>query len=438
MITTMKNNFLKLFVCITFSLVFSESAKAVDDILQVTPFATTAGITENKWEYTFTVQMNNTQAYTGIQFDIQLPPGMTLIEDVPLELLKERFPGTVRPSGFYPEHKISVSPQGNGLYRIVLYHEELKPVNGNSGDLMVFYYLTSEDMAPGYYPIKVTGTVLAVDAHTGCKPETSTSYVKIGEPGEDATLAMEGLIPSFVNEALAMETDLKTLDCSMVTGMDGTFSLVDGRNFIAPTEDATAQTVSYSRNCPSGKWGTICLPFALESNADVQYLKLAEVKSDRLTFEPVTSVEAGVPAVFKILNGDALNISVDNAIVKAGNCSTTFEALDWTMKGSYVTFSLDPEAPENASVDQYFISMDKFWYNNVAVPLDAFRAWFEAPRTSARASYFSIDESDVPTDINVVERADGRVDVIYDISGRRTTNVLNGISIINNKKYITK
>ena len=434
----MKNNFLKLFVCITFSLVFSESAKAVDDILQVTPFATTAGITENKWEYTFTVQMNNTQAYTGIQFDIQLPPGMTLIEDVPLELLKERFPGTEWKGVFLPEHKISVSPQGNGLYRIVLYHEELKPVNGNSGDLMVFYYLTSEDMAPGYYPIKVTGTVLAVDAHTGCKPETSTSYVKIGEPGENASLAMEGLIPSFVNEALAKETDLKTLDCSMVTGMDGTFSLVDGRNFIAPTEDATAQTVSYSRNCPSGKWGTICLPFALESNADVQYLKLAEVKSDRLTFEPVTSVEAGVPAVFKILNGDALNISVDNAIVKAGNCSTTFEALDWTMKGSYVTFSLDPEAPENASVDQYFISMDKFWYNNVAVPLDAFRAWFEAPRTSARASYFSIDESDVPTDINVVERADGRVDVIYDISGRRTTNVLNGISIINNKKYITK
>lgn len=436
----MKNNFLKLFVCITFSLVFSESAKAVDDILQVTPFATTAGITENKWDenYTFTVQMNNTQAYTGIQFDIQLPPGMTLIEKEPLELLKERFPGTEIRGVFHPEHKISVSPQGNGLYRIVLYHEELTPVNGNSGDLMVFYYLTAEDMAPGYYPIKVTGTVLAVDAHTGCKPETSTSYVKIGEPGEDATLAMEGLIPSFVNEALANETALKTLDCSKVTGMDGTFSLVDGRNFIAPTEDATAQTVSYSRNCPSGKWGTICLPFALESNADVQYFKLAEVKSDRLTFEPVTSVEAGVPAVFKIQNGDALNISVNNAIVKAGNCSTTFEALDWTMKGSYVTFSLDPEAPENASVDQYFISMDKFWYNNVAVPLDAFRAWFEAPRTSARARYFSIDESDVPTDINVVERADGRVDVIYDISGRRTTNVLNGISIINNKKYITK
>lgn len=436
----MKNSFLKIFTYISFGLVLSESVKAEDDILQVTPFATTAGITENDWDenYTFTVQMNNTQTYTALQFDIQLPPGMTLIEEEPLELLQERFPGIVKKGVFIPEHNISVAPQGNGLYRIVLYHDEFAPIEGYSGDMMIFYYLTSADMAPGYYPIKVTGTVLAVDAHNDYKPETSTSYVKIGEPGEDATLAMEGLIPSFVNEALAKETDLKTLDCSKVTNMDGTFSLVDGRNFIAPTENATAQTVSYSRSCPSNKWGTICLPFSVESNADVQYLKLAEVKSDRLTFEPVATVEAGVPAVFKLLNGDALNISVDNAVVQAGECSTTFDGLNWTMKGSYTTFSLDPEAPENASVDQYFISRDKFWYNNVPVTLDAFRAWFEAPKSSVRASYFLIDEPDVPTDINVVERADGRVDVIYDLSGRKTSKVLNGISIINNKKVITK
>ena len=83
-----------------------------------------------------------------------------------------------------------------------------------------------------------------------------------------------------------------------------------------------------------------------------------------------------------------------------GYCSTTFEALDWTMKGSYVTFSLDPEAPENASVDQYFISRDKFWYNNVPVTLDAFRAWFEAPKSSVRASYSLLPAPDVPPDIH--------------------------------------
>ena len=437
----MKNKvILNLFVCLSLGIFNTEGVKAEDDIVQVTPFATTAGITENDWDenLTFTVQMNNTRPYTAMQFDIWLPKGMTLIPDEPLELLQERFPGIVKKGVFIPEHIPDATPKGDGHYLITLYHEDFAPIEGNSGDLMVFYYLTSEDMAPGYYPIKVTGTVLAVDAHNDYKPETSTSYVKIGEPGEDATLAMEGLIPSFVNEALAKETDLKTLDCSKVTNMDGTFSLVDGRNFIAPTENATAQTVSYSRSCPSNKWGTICLPFSVESNADVQYLKLAEVKSDRLTFEPVATVEAGVPAVFKLLNGDALNISVDNAVVQAGECSTTFDGLNWTMKGSYASFSLDPEAPENASVDQYFISRDKFWYNNVPVTLDAFRAWFEAPKSSVRASYFLIDEPDVPTDINVVERADGRVDVIYDLSGRKTSKVLNGISIINNKKVITK
>ena len=436
----MKNNFLKLFACLSFSLALSESAKAGDDILQVTPFATTAGIIENEWDenYTFTVQMNNTQAYTGIQFDILLPPGMTLIEDEPLELLQERFPGTVKKGVFYPEHQISVSDQGNGLYRIVLYHEQLAPIEGNSGDMMIFYYLTSADMAPGYYPIKVTGTVLAVDAHTGCKPETSTSYVKIGDPGENANLAMEGLIPSFVNEALAQDTGLKTLDCSKVTSMDGTFSLVDGRNFIAPTEDATAQTVTYHRDCPSNKWGTACLPFALESDANVQYFKLMEVTTEILTFEPVASVEAGVPTVFKILNGNALDISVDNAVVRAGECSTTFESVNWTMKGSYSLINLDPdEASENLTVNQYFISMDKFWHNSVAVPLDAFRGWFEAP-ISARAKTFSIEESGNTTDIDIIEKADGTVEMKFDLGGRQLPNAIKGIYIINNKKIIAR
>lgn len=433
----MKNDFLKIFVCLSLGLLLSEKAKAQDDILQVTPFATTAGITENEWDenLTFTVQMNNTQAYTALQFDIWLPQGMTLIPDEPLELLKERFPGVVKKGVFIPEHKIDVTDKGDGHYLIILYHEDFAPIEGNSGDMMVFYYLTSADMAPGYYPIKVTGTVLAVDAHNSCKPATSTSYVKIGEPGDDATLKMIGNIPSFVNEALAQETGLKTLDCSEVTNMDGTFSLVDGRNFIAPTEDVSAQTVTYHRNCPSNKWGTVCLPFAVGSDANVQYFKLADVTDDKLTFEPVESVEAGVPTVFKILNGDALDISIDNAVVHAGECSTTFEGVNWSMKGSYTTFSLNPDAPENQNVSQYFISMDKFWYNNVAVPLSAFRAWFEAPKAS-QMRMFSIAELGNATDIDVVEQADGTVEMSFDISGRLLPQAYKGIKIINNKKVL--
>ncbi|MGN0220986.1 MAG: hypothetical protein ACI4BA_02545 [Prevotella sp.] len=434
----MMNSFLKITTCLSFSLVLSEGVKAEDDILQVTPFATTAGITENDWDYAFTVQMNNTQAYTAIQFDILLPPGMTLIPDEPLELLQDRFPGTVKKGVFYPEHNISVSDQGNGLYRIVLYHDEFAPIEGDSGDLMVFYYLTSADMAPGYYPIKVTGTVLAVNAHNDYKPETSTSYVKIGEPGEDATLTMEGLIPSFVNEALALETGLKTLDCSKVTGMDGTFSLVDGRNFIAPTEDATAQTVTYHRSCPSNKWGTACLPFSVESDAYVQYFRLMEVEAGKLTFEPVASVEAGVPTVFKILNGDALDVSVDNAVVRGGECSTTFDNVNWTMKGSYSQINLTPEAPENQTVDQYYISMDKFWYNNVEVLLDAFRGWFEAPM-AVRAPAFSINEHDNnTTGIDFIEKVDGTVEMKFDMGGRQLPYAIKGINIINNKKIIIR
>ena len=433
----MQNNILRIFVCLSLGLVLAENGKAEDNILQVTPFATTAGITENDWDenLAFTVQMNNTQAYTGIQFDIVLPQGMTLIAEEPLELLRERFPGTVKKGVFYPEHNISVKELGNGHYRIVLWHNEFAPVTGNSGDMMIFYYLTSEDMTPGYYPIKVTGTVLAVNAHNDYKPATSTSYVKIGEPGEGATLTMQGNIPCFVNEALAKETDLSTLDCSQVTNMDGTFCLVDGRNFIPPTGDVAAQSVSYHRDCIQHKWGTVCLPFAVESDANVRYYKLIEVADDKLTFDPVERVEAGQPAVFRILNGDALDIKANNAVLHAGECSVTYEAVNWTLKGSYSTITLDPDASEN--VTQYYISQDKFWYNNVAVSLKAFRAWFETPKTNY-VRQFSLCDSEITTGAQVIEQADGTVEMYFDLSGRCLPHAMRGINIINDKKVIRR
>lgn len=435
----MRNNLLKLFACMFFGLTLAENAKAEDDIIQVTPFAAMPGVTENEWDedLAFSIQMNNSQPYTALQFDLWLPQGMTLISDEPLELLRERFPGIVKKGVFYPEHNITMVDLGDGHYRVEIWHETFAPIIGESGDIMVCYYLTSADMAPGYYPIKISGAILAVDSHNSFKPETSTSYVKIGNPGADATLSMTGRIPSFVNEALALETGLGTLDCGQVTSVDGTFRLVDGRNFVAPVEDAVTEAVTYHRDCPSNKWGTVCLPFSVESDASVQYFKLSEVEVDKLVFEPVESVEAGTPAVFKILSGDALDISVDNAVLHAGECSTVFDGLYWTMKGSYSAFSLDPEAAESQSVSQYFISMDKFWYNNVAVPLDAFRAWFEVPNSS-QVRMFSIAESDNTTEIELIGQDGEEESVCFDIAGRRLSCKSKGINITNNKKLLIR
>lgn len=428
---------LVLIVFLLLNLTFPTRSKA-EDILQITPFSTSSGITENDWDenLTFMVQMNNTMAYTAIQFDLWLPDGMTLIDDEPLELLPGRFPGIVKKGVFFPEHNVSVtSLQDKGHYRIVIYHDTFAPIEGNSGNLMQFYYLTSSEMHPGYYPIKITDAKLAVDAHTGYNIASSTSYVKIDEPGEDASLAMEGYIPSFVNESLASETQLRKLDFQHVTGMGGTFTLLDGRDFNAPSEEVIIPSVIYERDCPSNMWGTICLPFAVRSNANIQYYKLEEVSEDRMLFEPIIEVETGNPVVFKLIGTDKVSVSADNVTFCKEPRNTFFENIGWNMRGSFATITLDPNDEKNQSKDLYYISNDKFWYNNASVPLYAFRGWFEtAKSTSSRL--FTIGEVGDTTYINVLEHDNGTAELCFDLNGRYLSKPQKGLNIINQRKVI--
>ena len=63
-------------------------------------------------------------------------------------------------------------------------------------------------------------------------------------------------------------------------------TLIDNVNYAATT-DFTASTITYSRNM-SNAWGTICLPFEVESNDDVVYYTTGEINGDVLT---LTSTE---------------------------------------------------------------------------------------------------------------------------------------------------
>lgn len=88
-----------------------------EDVLQVTLFATTAGVVEDDWK-TFSIEMNNTKEYTALQFDLYLPEGLTLIDEGPMELNADRFPGYVRKGIFYPEHNYACVKIGTSSLRL--------------------------------------------------------------------------------------------------------------------------------------------------------------------------------------------------------------------------------------------------------------------------------------------------------------------------------
>jgi hypothetical protein len=270
------------------------------------------------------------------------------------------------------------------------------------------------------------------------KVAPTTSYIKVGNPS-DAFLAVEGYVSADLNTALASETAITSLDMSKVTSIGSSMTIMDGRSFVAPQKPVMVKKVSYTRNM-SYQWGTICLPFNIQSDKNIQYYELSKVDNVAgvMSFTPVLSVNAGTPVVFKLKSGTTANISANNAEISAGNniWNATLNGETWTMKGTMQAKSLDPS---NVDGNIYYIAEDKFWYGNQTFPVAAFRGWFETPKfANAKNGVFSIDIDNMATGINYVENSDGTLDVIFDISGRRIEMPKSGINIINGKKVIVK
>ena len=86
----------------------------------------------------------------------------------------------------------------------------------------------------------------------------------------------------------------------------------------------------------------------------------------------------------------------------------------------------------------YYLNGDKFLHANIAFPAGAFRGWFEAPKNSLNSKAFFMFGDDEVTNVNMIEKNNGNVEIIYDLSGRKLQKTKKGINIINNKKVIVK
>ena len=257
----------------------------------------------------------------------------------------------------------------------------------------------------------------------------------MGEPTE-GEITLEGHVTENVAAALANEKSLTKIDISKVVSIDGTLTLRDRCDLIAPKYDVEVEKIVYKRNI-TNMWGTICLPYAVKSNEKIQYYKLTSVGESIMTFSPISDVEAGTPAVFKLLDGTEANMETTNATLKAGDKTWSGEMAGWEVKGTYNNITLDPSTVAN---DIFYIANNKFYYANVSFAVASYRGWFETPKangTKSRLYSIGVGEGDT-TDIEFMEKENGEVDMIFDISGKQIPQSKRGINIINNKKILVK
>lgn len=259
------------------------------------------------------------------------------------------------------------------------------------------------------------------------------------------TLRMSGVV-SKNGLILLNESAEKTGENIIVDGECESLVLTDKVDVVLPVAFNAAEA-SYSRAMTStSQWGTLCLPFAITSNEDMQLYSLSEVDSESgtgvLTFVPVESAEAGQAVVFRKKGaGSTLEISTENAQLTAGNAeSIDTDVENWAIKGSYT----QTEIQSDADVKRYYIAQDKFWNAAVAATVPAFRAWFENAQSiyaATRASYIIFVEEGSTTSVLSLT-SDGELKEcteMYDLNGKKISSAVKGqVNIINGRKIFVK
>ena len=225
--------------------------------------------------------------------------------------------------------------------------------------------------------------------------------------------------------------------------------LDDGKDFVA-YEPFAAKNASYSREIPKGsKWGTLCLPFAIDQSQETEckFYRLTGIDNDNdcITLESCEEgkIPAGTPVLFKMNeNEQTLSISVQNAgIVKEPVAGTDVTepvaetASDVNLVGSFTKIG----GKDNKGLDKndYIIGKDKFWRvsdldDGNGVGIKPMRAYIHpAYEYLARAAMLSIGKGDGTTAIDNLNAISNDANAeYYDANGRRTNGLQKGLNIV--------
>ena len=223
--------------------------------------------------------------------------------------------------------------------------------------------------------------------------------------------------------------------------------LEDGKDFVV-YETFAAKDASYSRTIKEGsKWGTLCLPFAIDQSQETgckfyRFTGIDDV-NDCITLESCEEgkIPAGTPVLFKMNEGETLlSLSAkDASIVKEPVAGTN---TDVNLVGSFTKIGGNDN--QGLAKTDYIIGKDKFWLvseldGGNRVGIKPMRAYIHPTNASqARVAMLSIGKGDGTTAIDNLNAISNDADAeYYDANGRRTNGLQKGLNIVKrgNKTY---
>ena len=392
----------------------------IDNVIYIEPFQASPGTTALE----LSIKMKNTAAIRGFQFDLELPEGVTPVEEdgeYVYWLNADRAP---KKAGGQFYHSLEVTRQDDGSYRFLCGAQQDKTFIGNDGEVAVIQVDLAEGMSAGDYPITM-------------------KYVKLTETDISVYYLTEEVV-------------------STLTVIEGgtTPVLLDETSEEAPEASNGAVDVLVKRTIKANEWSTICLPFDMTAaqvkaafGDDVQLAEFIDYEIDDedniiINFEDVDLLY-GFWANYPYLIKTSTNISEftttaeidpdpDNAIARYDNGRPVTHPR-YELYGSFTgVYQASTVVPENC----LFISGNKFWYSTGNTKMKAFRGYFwlqdvllDVEQAGARIS-FNFNEATGIRDNNRDTITSGRY---YDLQGRSVqTPARKGLYINNGKKVVVK
>ena len=205
-------------------------------------------------------------------------------------------------------------------------------------------------------------------------------------------------------------------------GICDDFELTEGKPF-APTTGFEASAATYTRTI-SNAWGTICLPYAVESDDNVTYYTTGTISGDVLTLTSAATVPAGTPAICKFaatgentIEAYLVNVCTDVAPDTQND--------DITLIGTFTNQTILATDVPNA----YYISGGKFWHATGTLTVKPFRAYFTTSGAGSNGFSIVIDNDDL-TALAGAEAGDTEAVAIYGVDGKKTAALQKGVNIV--------
>jgi len=415
-----------------------------ENIVQMKPLKTTAGVTSSK-SNVIEIELSNSDDTYAIQIDMYLPEGMALPQKSSGSLY------TTLDEEVEDDLEFTCSSSYNSSekhYTVMIYTTTTNVIPKGGCTVLTIRYTTDNNMPDGVYPIIFKATKIETGEHDKIVVPETSSYIVIGDSKSPSTSTdvdlsgMTGYIPSFVvnqlNMDIASNTNLRSLNLSGTTfaNLGAELSVPNNDNLLWYTSDKA----SLNRNFKGEQWNTVCLPFTLQTsylNASTVVKEMAEYDGEAtITLGDVTTMETGKPyLIYSSTDGQLIkDVTISNPVAVPSETSTT-TSNSLTMRGTYQ----EATVKSDGGYTRYGFTNGKFvMLGTGAATVPPFRAYLEyLGKSSTRSINIAGDGT---TGINTTISDDESNGPLYDLKGVMVNEgqQAKGIYVRNGKKQILK